>query len=360
MLNRLKTLLSKAKRAMAAATTGVESRVGAVIGAAAAPDPSGVYGDLDRALYGSKEIGGAGQDRVYIANKYTVHIVCDRDGWDLWRKRTPAADLAEHIRKVQESCDPPMLTYYELGVRLKREDEPAGGKTIWIEAEKRPTRIPTRCTPVAALQVVDGRQKGQSFLVTAGGRIGRFEDEAEQTDDIILTDASVSDVHAEFLVEHGQLKIRDLGSTNGTTVDAAPVRSEPMALGIGGILKIGSVVLRCDRPRAFAPYLLVVRGPLSLQGQSTRLDPSGERLTIGRTADAAPADFFNLHPDPATAPAHAEVWVNGEAACVRDISGAAWGRPLMVDSKPVGSGQKVLTEGDILQVGDVKLLYRES
>ena len=308
-----------------------------------------------------KWVGGAGKEAGSLATKVPLHICCAREELALGRKRTPAAVLAEHIRKLQESCDPPMLTYYELGVRLKREDEPAAGKSIWIEAEKRPTRIPTRCTPVAALQVVDGRQKGQSFLVTAGGRIGRFEDEPDQADDIVLTDASVSDVHAEFLVEHGLLKIRDLRSTNGTTVDAAAVGSEPRPLGIGGILKIGSVVLRCERPRAFAPYLLVVRGPLSLQGQSVRLDASGDRLTVGRAEGAGhAADFFNLHPDPATAPAHAEVWVEEEAACVRDLSGAAWGRPLMVASEPVGSAQRVLTEGDILQVGDVKLLYRES
>lgn len=59
--------------------------------------------------------------------------------------------------------------------------------------------------------------------------------------DVLLTDSRVSRDHAEVLVVDGRVEVRDLGSTNGTTVDGAAVdRAELVG---GEVLSFGGVEL---------------------------------------------------------------------------------------------------------------------
>lgn len=358
MRHKLKNLIHRLRKAGVAAAGSVEKAIGSAIGAASTADASSIYALLGSALEESKEIGGPNLDRIYIANRYTIHIQSAAEDWLLWKQRLPISELVEFVKKTQESSDPPLQTYYEPGVRLVRENASPDAR-IWVDAEKKPNRVPTRCTPVASLCVVQGKHKGESFLVTAGGRIGRFEEAQDGQDDIVLSDPSISDVHAQFLVEGAQLVIKDLGSSNGTRVGGQDVPAGGASLDVGGILQVGDVVFRCDRPRSFAPYLLIVRGPLSLQGTSSRLDLSGGSMTIGRRDGDVGAGFINLHPDPATAPEHVQIRVQDETTYVEDLTDSSWGRPLKIGDTFPGPSEQALTEGDILQVGDVKLLYRE-
>ena len=65
---------------------------------------------------------------------------------------------------------------------------------------------------------------------------------------VVLADAHVSAHHA--VVHRGPEgpTVRDLGSTNGTFVNGAPV-TEVMPLGYGDVVQLGQVRLRLERPR---------------------------------------------------------------------------------------------------------------
>ena len=79
----------------------------------------------------------------------------------------------------------------------------------------------------------------------AGGRVsvGRGLD-----NNIVLDDASVSRHHAELTREGGRLQVRDLGSRNGTWVNAARVTVS--AVGAGDELAFGAVQLEVTRRAA--------------------------------------------------------------------------------------------------------------
>ncbi len=60
---------------------------------------------------------------------------------------------------------------------------------------------------------------------------------------IVLADQSVSGEHALVSFRLGQWWIEDLGSTNGTFINDAPVE-QPTVIHTGDILRLGSVRLR--------------------------------------------------------------------------------------------------------------------
>jgi len=58
--------------------------------------------------------------------------------------------------------------------------------------------------------------------------------------DIIMTSGEVSRRHAIVHREHGQAFVTDLGSSNGTSVDGAPVKTDPVRLVSGSVLTLAS------------------------------------------------------------------------------------------------------------------------
>jgi pSer/pThr/pTyr-binding forkhead associated (FHA) protein len=79
----------------------------------------------------------------------------------------------------------------------------------------------------------------------SGGRltVGRGLD-----NNVVIEDASVSRHHAELTREGGRLEVRDLGSRNGTWLNAARVTSGPVAA--GDELAFGAVQLEVTRRAA--------------------------------------------------------------------------------------------------------------
>ena len=76
---------------------------------------------------------------------------------------------------------------------------------------------------------------GQAFLLTAGTTlIGR-----DPSAQVRLVDSRVSRRHAEINAGDGRCVLRDLASTNGTTVNDAPVDEHELRdgdrIGIGGV-----------------------------------------------------------------------------------------------------------------------------
>lgn len=94
---------------------------------------------------------------------------------------------------------------------------------------------------VLVLDVLDGAAKGSRLALRAGSSVvlGRSADA-----DLVLPDEGVSRQHALITVAADGVVVRDLGSTNGTTVGGRPViGSRPLVA--GDDLQLAGVRLRC-------------------------------------------------------------------------------------------------------------------
>jgi pSer/pThr/pTyr-binding forkhead associated (FHA) protein len=58
---------------------------------------------------------------------------------------------------------------------------------------------------------------------------------------IVISDPSVSRVHASLTWSHGDTYVRDLGSKNGTYLNGLPVGAEPQLVKVGDSLRVGDV-----------------------------------------------------------------------------------------------------------------------
>ncbi|MGW7289694.1 FHA domain-containing protein, partial [Streptomyces sp. NPDC054847] len=129
--------------------------------------------------------------------------------------------------------EPPLVDGAVLSLQTPAEDETHEGEVS------------------AQLHVVAGPDAGGVHLLH-GGRIsiGRSADA-----DVPLDDPDVSRLHcAVTLADDGRVTVTDLGSTNGTTVDGAPVHARPVRLPSGALLRLGESTLRLS-PGAPAPAL---------------------------------------------------------------------------------------------------------
>ncbi|MGO4760213.1 FHA domain-containing protein, partial [Streptomyces sp. 2MCAF27] len=107
--------------------------------------------------------------------------------------------------------------------------------------------LPEAAAPDATvrLDVVAGPDAGGVHLLHGGQvRIGRSADA-----DVPLDDPDVSRLHCAVTVaDDGRVTITDLGSTNGTAVDGAPVGPHAVPLPPGALLRIGESALRLHTP----------------------------------------------------------------------------------------------------------------
>lgn len=77
---------------------------------------------------------------------------------------------------------------------------------------------------MAVLIVMSGERKGDRLeILRKRVGIGRADD-----NELALDDASVSGHHCEVVRDGDVYTLRDLGSTNGTTINGAPVREETL------------------------------------------------------------------------------------------------------------------------------------
>lgn len=86
--------------------------------------------------------------------------------------------------------------------------------------------------------------EGSSLALDAIATIGRDVNNA-----IVVDDQFASAEHAILTFRGRAWYVEDLGSTNGTFVNGAPVEGV-VPLGFGDIVQIGQVRLRLERPRA--------------------------------------------------------------------------------------------------------------
>lgn len=112
--------------------------------------------------------------------------------------------------------------------------------------DEQPHPYPALCSDAPArLHVVAGPDAGGVHLLHGGqARIGR-----SASADVPLDDPDVSRAHCAVTVaDDGRVTVADLGSTNGTHLDGAPVDARPVPLLPGALLRIGESALRLHAP----------------------------------------------------------------------------------------------------------------
>ncbi|WP_326697796.1 FtsK/SpoIIIE domain-containing protein [Streptomyces sp. NBC_01754] len=119
--------------------------------------------------------------------------------------------------------EPPLVDGAVLSLQVPGEDETANDA------------VPAR------LHVVAGPDAGGVHLLHGGRvRIGRSAEA-----DVPLDDPDVSRLHCAVTVsEDGRISVADLGSTNGTSLDGAPVHDRPVRPAPGALLRLGESTLR--------------------------------------------------------------------------------------------------------------------
>lgn len=100
--------------------------------------------------------------------------------------------------------------------------------------------VVARTTAVPKLVVVSGPSAGRAFAVArASATLGRHP-----TNDFVVDDPRVSGAHLELTRNGDRVRVRDVGSTNGTWLGAHRVTD--IELAIGGEVTIGDTVLRLE------------------------------------------------------------------------------------------------------------------
>jgi len=125
---------------------------------------------------------------------------------------------------------------------------PARPKTVVVTPQEL-AGADTRPVPMAAADIESRLHgavprlfvKGESIrrrvrLMKTKCRVGRAE-----TADVLLPNESVSELHAELEFDGTQWIVRDCGSTNGTLVDGAVVRSTTQVIGRNSLLGFGNL-----------------------------------------------------------------------------------------------------------------------
>src|SRR5207249_7477715 len=98
--------------------------------------------------------------------------------------------------------------------------------------------------PPVVLTRRQGQQAVRAYVLDAGGAtLGRSQDS-----DVVLPDDTVSRRHCRIAWSDGVYYLEDLGSSNGTNVNGAKVRSAPLRH--GDLIELGSQVLEFIEPTA--------------------------------------------------------------------------------------------------------------
>lgn len=162
-------------------------------------------------------------------------------------------------------------------------------------ASRRPLGPPARSSPrtPVALAIAHGPDAGRTVELAPGYYTVGRSDEAT----IGLDDQRLSRLHAAVRVTVDDITLADLGSTNGTDLDGAPVGSEPVHLVVRTTVKVGDTVLVL-RPAAAVPAALSAR-------------PDGTRAVNRRPRLLSPTASVSIAlPSPPEAPGRARVpWI---------------------------------------------------
>jgi len=130
-----------------------------------------------------------------------------------------------------------------------------------MEEEERLTRRQNRLTPSRSVYAWRLKGTGISVDVSAPTRCG-----ASSGNDLVLTDPTVSRVHAELRAEPEGVRVRDLGSTNGTRINGVGVVDALASPGMK--VSFGDVTLTVESTQQRVEALATTTSFGGLVGQS--------------------------------------------------------------------------------------------
>ena len=76
------------------------------------------------------------------------------------------------------------------------------------------------------------------------------------SNDVVISHASVSKLHARVNVGPGLLTVEDAGSSNGTWLNDRRLDATPVAMGHGDRVRVGDVIIRVTDPPTFVRQVL--------------------------------------------------------------------------------------------------------
>lgn len=191
------------------------------------------------------------------------------------------------------------------------------------------------------IRVATGPDRGAERLLDGGTlMIGSHPDS-----DLVLKDPTVSRSHAELALLPSGVRVKDLGSTNGTFVGES--RIESVVLPAGSELRVGKTRLE----------ILAADVPLP--------EPPSERTRLGRLVGASPPMRRLFAQLEKLGPARAPIWLVGEAGsgkseaarALHDLSGRGRGPFVTVDLDPSTPASSLAT-GAQAAVGGTLVLDR--
>lgn len=176
---------------------------------------------------------------------------------------------------------------------------------------------------------------GREFLLKAGENlIGR-----DPACDVLLNDGTVSRRHARIIVEENHASLEDLGSTNGTILNGAPLAPHTsVPLTHQAQVQFGSVLLTVDLPEGFeTPTLSEEVAPpiaylVGVDDPSLRFPLYTRPQRIGRRAENA-----IVIPDAYVSGQHATIEVVGDEVRITDLgstNGTFIGETRIVPNQP--------------------------
>ena len=220
----------------------------------------------------------------------------------------------------------------------------------FLQAVELPGTGPTALPELegACLLQMSGKGRFRSFSLVGGKvRIGRAKE-----NDIVLSTPEVSNFHAEVEVTDGGVIVRDLGSTNGITVNTQ--RHEEAEVESGDVIGIGPAVLLFMDPEAqtrkagsgadaSGPRIRITAGPQ----KGTAFAVAGRSLLMGRDSSN---DMVLEGED--VAPFHAQLSCVGNAVWLTDLKSESG---IKVGGTSVH--RRKLENGDAIAIGDVRMMF---
>jgi len=208
---------------------------------------------------------------------------------------------------------------------------------------------------MAQLIAIDGDDDGSrfSFPLTGQARIGRALE-----NDVVLTESSVSRLHARIVLSPTRCWIEDLGSRTGVVLNGEAL-SAPHSLNDGDLIRIGGSLFRFEAP---LPEPAPTTATAATESSATlAITQPGVAETIerelvdGRSSIGRDAGCQIILPSPQIAPFHAILRIDRQNWTIAPLLAK---RPILLNGAPI-TVAATLSGKDIVRIGPCALqLFR--